>query len=330
MSVSLEEIAHRREKSPLRHMVGSQPFWVTVALGLICLVMSQISEVFFTEDNFFNVTRNFAFIGIIAMGMTAVIITGGIDLSVGSIVGLSGVVTGMVLNAGHSLWAGIAAGLLAALLCGLVNGILIAYVRLSSFIVTLGMFGIARSLAQVLSENHMIYEFGPDEKLFFALGGVTIYGFANPFILLVVLIFVFMIVVRYTTWGRWVFALGGNENAARLTGVPVNRMKLSVYMLSALMAGISAVLLVGWQGAAINAMGTGYELRVIASSVIGGADLMGGAGGAYGAFIGAALIEVIRNSLLLAGVDANWEGTFVGLFIVFAVLLSKLRGMRSG
>ena len=330
MKVSPQEIAQRREHGPLRAMIRSQPFWVTVALTLICVVMSQISNVFFTEDNFFNVTRNFAFIGIIAMGMTAVIITGGIDLSVGSVVGLSGIVTGMVLNAGHSLWAGIAAGLLTALLCGLVNGILIAYVRLSSFIVTLGMFGIARSLAQVLSENHMIYEFGPDEKLLFALGGGTVYGFANPFILLAVLTVVFMIVFRYTTWGRWVFALGGNEHAAHLTGVPVDRMKLSVYMLSALMAGISAVLLVGWQGAAINAMGTGYELRVIASSVIGGADLMGGAGGAYGAFIGAALIEVIRNSLLLAGVDANWEGTFVGLFIVFAVLLSKFRGMRSG
>ncbi len=330
MSVSLEEIAQKREHSPLRKMVRSQPFWVTIALVLICAVMSQVSDVFFSDDNLFNVTRNFAFIGIIAIGMTAVIITGGIDLSVGSIVGLSGIVTGLVLHAGHPLWAGIAAGLLTALLCGLVNGILIAYVRLSSFIVTLGMFGIARSLAQVLSENHMIYEFGPDEKLFFALGGGTIYGFANPFILLIVLVAVFMVVFRYTTWGRWVFALGGNENAARLTGVPVNRMKLSVYLLSALMAGISAVLLVGWQGAAINAMGTGYELRVIASSVIGGADLMGGAGGAYGAFIGAALIEVIRNSLLLAGVDANWEGTFVGLFIVFAVLLSKFRGMRSG
>jgi ribose transport system permease protein len=330
MNLSLEEIAQRKENSSLRTMIRSQPFWVTVALALICVVMSQISNVFFTEDNFFNVTRNFAFIGIIAMGMTAVIITGGIDLSVGSVVGLSGIVTGLVLNAGHSLWVGIVAGLLTALLCGLINGILIAYVRLSSFIVTLGMFGIARSLAQVLSENHMIYEFGPDEKLLFALGGGTIYGFANPFILLAALTIVFMIVFRYTTWGRWVFALGGNEHAAHLTGVPVNRMKLSVYMLSALMAGISAVLLVGWQGAAINAMGTGYELRVIASSVIGGADLMGGAGGAYGAFIGAALIEVIRNSLLLAGVDANWEGTFVGLFIVFAVLLSKFRGMRSG
>jgi ribose transport system permease protein len=330
MSLSPEDLAQKKGKGPLAEMLRSQPFWVTVALALMCVVMSQVSDVFFTEDNFFNVTRNFAFIGIIAIGMTAVIITGGIDLSVGSIVGLSGIVTGLVLHAGHSLWAGIIAGLVTALLCGLVNGILIAYVRLSSFIVTLGMFGIARSLAQVLSENHMIYEFGPDEKLFFQLGGGTIYGFANPFILLVLLTLVFSVIFRYTTWGRWVFALGGNEHAARLTGVPVNRMKLSVYLLSALMAGISAVLLVGWQGAAINAMGTGYELRVIASSVIGGADLMGGAGGAYGAFIGAALIEVIRNSLLLAGVDANWEGTFVGLFIVFAVLLSKFRGMRSG
>jgi len=329
MSESAEEIAYRKDKGPLREMLRSQPFWVTVALVLICVVMSRVSNVFFTDDNFFNVTRNFAFIGIIAMGMTAVIITGGIDLSVGSIVGLSGIVTGLVLTAGHSIWAGIGAGLLSALACGLVNGILIAYVRLSPFIVTLGMFGIARSLAQVLSENHMIYQFGPDEKLLFALGGGTIFGFANPFILLVALTAVFWVVFRYTTWGRWVFALGGNEQAARLTGVPVNRMKLSVYLLSALMAGISAILLVGWQGAAINAMGTGYELRVIASSVIGGADLMGGAGGAYGAFVGAALIEVIRNSLLLAGVDANWEGTFVGLFIVFAVLLSKLRGMRS-
>ena len=130
MSVSLEQIAQKGGKGPLREMVSSQPFWVTIALGLICLVMSQVSEVFFTGDNFFNVTRNFAFIGIIAIGMTAVIITGGIDLSVGSIVGLSGIVVGMVLHAGHSLGASIAAGLLTALACGLVNGILIASVTM--------------------------------------------------------------------------------------------------------------------------------------------------------------------------------------------------------
>jgi ribose transport system permease protein len=330
MSVSVQHAAHQREHTPLRALIANQPFWVTIALGLICLVMAQVSDVFFTKDNFFNVARNFSFIGIIALGMTAVIITRGIDLSVGSIVGLSGMITGMALNAGHSWWFGILAGLLAAVACGLVNGVLIAYLNLSSFIVTLGMFAVARSLAQVLSQNHMIYEFGPDERLFIQIGGGTTLGMANTFIVLLVLTVVFMIAFRYSGWGRWVYAIGGNEQAARLTGVPVDRVKLSVYMLSGLMSGISAVLLVAYQGAAINAMGTGYELRAIASSVIGGTDLMGGAGGAYGTFIGAALIEVIRNSLLLAGVDANWEGTFVGLFIVFAVLLSKFRELKSG
>jgi ribose transport system permease protein len=330
MSVSVQQAAHQREHTPWRALIANQPFWVTIALGLICLVMAQVSDVFFTKDNFFNVARNFSFIGIIALGMTAVIITRGIDLSVGSIVGLSGMVTGMMLNANHSWWFGILAGLLTAVACGLVNGVLIAYLNLSSFIVTLGMFAVARSLAQVLSQNHMIYEFGPDERLFIQIGGGTTFGMANTFIVLLVLTIVFMIAFRYSGWGRWVYAIGGNEQAARLTGVPVNRVKLSIYMLSGLMSGISAVLLVAYQGAAINAMGTGYELRAIASSVIGGTDLMGGAGGAYGTFIGAALIEVIRNSLLLAGVDANWEGTFVGLFIVFAVLLSKFRELKSG
>jgi ribose transport system permease protein len=330
MSASLEQVARQREYTPVKALLAHQSIWVTLALAIICLVMAQVSNVFWTEDNLFNITRNFSFIGIIALGMTAVIITRGIDLSVGSVVGLSGMVTGMVLYAGHSWWWGIVSGVLTALACGLVNGVLIAYLNLSSFIVTLGMFAVARSLAQVLSQNRMIYEFGPDEKIFSVIGGGTVFGMANPFVVLLVLTVVFMLALRYTSWGRWVYAIGGNEQAARLTGVAVNRVKVSVYVLSGLMSGISAALLVGYQGAAINAMGTGYELRAIASSVIGGADLMGGAGGAYGTFIGAALIEVIRNSLLLAGVDANWEGTFVGLFIVFAVLLSKFRELRSG
>jgi ribose transport system permease protein len=330
MRILVEQVTRQREYNILRAVLAHQPFWVTIALGVICLVMGQVSEVFLTKDNFFNVTRNFSFIGIIALGMTVVIITRGIDLSVGSIVGLSGMVAGMVLNAGYSMWFGIASGLLTAAACGLINGVLIAYLNLSSFIVTLGMFAVARSMAQVLSQNHMIYEFGPDEQLFAAVGGGILLGVAIPFIVLVLLTALFMIMLRYTSWGRWVYAIGGNEQAARLTGVPVKRIKLSVYVLSSVMSGISALLLVSYQGAAINAMGTGYELRAIASSVIGGADLMGGAGGGYGTFIGAALIEVIRNSLLLAGVDANWEGTFVGLFIVLAVLLSKFRETRSG
>jgi ribose transport system permease protein len=135
-------------------------------------------------------------------------------------------------------------------------------------------------------------------------------------------------VLRFTTWGRHLYAIGGNEQAARLTGVPVNRVKLQAYVVSAMTAALSAVMIIGWQGSAINALGMGYELRVIASTVIGGANLMGGEGGAYGAFIGAALIEVIRNSLLMAGVDANWQGAFVGTFIILAVLLERIRGRK--
>src|SRR3954464_11465948 len=151
MKESAEEIAQRKDKGALRQMVRSQPFWVTIALLVMCLIMSRMSSVFFTEDNFLKLTRNFPFIGIIAMGMTAVIIRGGIDLSVGSVVGISGMVTAMVLNGGHSWWPGRLAGLLVALVCGLVNGLLIAYHRLSSFIVTLGMFGVDQSLEEVLS-----------------------------------------------------------------------------------------------------------------------------------------------------------------------------------
>ena len=284
----IEEVTSLKERSFLQGALASQPFWVTIALLVICAVMTlKQPDAFASADNFFNITRNFAFIGIMALGMTAVILTGGIDLSVGSVMGLVGVVSGLLLQ-GENHWAvAIAAGLATGAVVGAVNGVLVAYVGLPSFVVTLGMLSIARSLAVVLSQNKIIYQLGP--------------------------------------WGDAFDAIGGNENAARLTGVPVKRIKLQAYILCGLTAAIASIMIVGWQGSAINALGTGYELRVIASTVIGGASLLGGEGGAYGAVIGAALIEVIRNSLLMAGVDSNWQGTFVGLFIILAVLLQRIR-----
>lgn len=325
--VAIEEVTDLRERSFLQKIVASQPFWVTMALIAICLVMSWLQPASFpTTDNFFNITRNFAFIGIMALGMTCVILTGGIDLSVGSIMGLVGVVCGLVLQAEQHWLLAIVAGLAAGALAGAVNGALIAYVGLPSFVVTLGMLSVARSLAIVLSQNKMIYEFGPYGDTFNAIGGGDVMGIANPVWVLVILALVFGFVFNFTAWGRWLFAIGGNEQAAKLTGVPVDRIKLQAYVVSGLMAAVASVMIVGWQGSAINALGIGYELRVIASTVIGGANLIGGEGGAYGAFVGAALIEVIRNSLLMAGVDANWQGTFVGIFIVLAVLLERIRG----
>jgi ribose transport system permease protein len=329
-SVAINDVTSLKERSLVARLFASQPFWVTVALVVMCAVMSAYQpQAFATSENFYNITRNFAFVGLMAVGMTAVILTGGIDLSVGSIMGVVGVVCGLVLQAEHHWALAILAGLAAGALAGGVNGFFIAYVGLPSFVVTLGMLSIARSLAIVLSQNRMIYEFGPHGDTFIEIGGGSILGLANPVWALIVLALLFGFLFNFTAWGKYLYAIGSNEHAARLTGVPVKRIKFQAYVVSGLTAALASVLIVGWQGSAINALGQGYELRVIASTVIGGADLMGGAGGAYGAVVGAALIEVIRNSLLMAGVDANWQGAFVGLFIVLAVLLQRIRGKRS-
>jgi ribose transport system permease protein len=326
MTTLLEESIDRRTHSPLTWLMSRQTFWVFVAAAVAVVALSLATDTFATQRNLFNVTRNFAFVGIIALGMTAVIVTGGIDLSVGSILCLAGMVLGVVMNAGYSIWAGVGAALFTSLAIGALNGVLIAYVRMPPFVVTLGMLAIARSLAMVASNNRMVYDFGPDQAKLLALGGGTTLGVANPVIALVVLALITGYLFRWTQWGRHVFAIGGNEQAARLAGVRVNCIKVGVYMISALTAGITAVLEVGWLGAVTTNLGQSMELAVIAAAVIGGANLSGGTGTAFGAVIGAALIEVIRNSLLLLGVDAFWQGTFVGSFIVLAVMFDKLKG----
>jgi ribose transport system permease protein len=336
-SVEIGDITGLKERTLAQRLLASQAFWVTVTVLLICLATAyQEPQTFPTKANFFNITRNFAAIGIMALGMTAVILTGGIDLSVGSVMALVAVGTARVLEAGHPWYAGCAAGLTLGLAAGLVNGYLVAYVRLPAFVVTLGTLSVARSLAIVLSENRVIYQLGPDAVAFKWIGGgqVVLPWIALPlshlFLVLVVSAIIFAIVLKWGTWGRNLYAIGGNENAARLTGIPVDRVKLQAYVLSSMMTALAALLMTGWAGSASNGLGKGYELYVIAAAVIGGANLMGGHGGAYGAFIGAALIFLIRNSLIMFGVDANWYDLFVGLFIILAVLLERIRARSSG
>jgi len=332
MDMASESAAARSHRGIWHRMIAKQAFWVTIAVFLIPIAMTLVeptfSSAFWKEENFFNVTRNFAFIAIIALGQVTVMITGGIDLSVGSVLAVSGIVLGLVMSNDYSFWTGSLVAILAGVVCGFFNGYLISYLRLSPFVVTLGMLSIGRSLALAISNNKFFYQFGHDQKLLIEIGGGRTLGIANPVLILVVLTLFMGFVLRYTRWGRHLYAIGGNENAARLAGVPVDRLKLSVYVLSGFMTAISAILSVGWLGSVTNGIGIGYELRVIASTVIGGANLLGGEGGAYAAFIGAALIEVIRNSLLLAGVNPYWQGTFVGLFIILAVLLERLRGRK--
>lgn len=320
-----DSITDRREVSGLGAILRTQPFWVLMAILALGVVMSFVSDVFFTERNMFNITRNFAFFGIMALGMSAVICTAGIDLSVGSLVGLSGIVTGLIMQSGYGIELGFLGCMAVSAAVGFTNGALIAYLRMPPFVVTLGMMSIVVSLGRVVSDNKMVYEFGPDMELFEWIGGENVLGVPNVVWVMIFLTAIFWWVWRYTTWGRWVIAIGGNAQAAKLAGIPVERMIVSVYVVCSLCAGLSAFLFVGYTGSVTNGMGFTWELTVIAATVIGGANLMGGVVFALGAPIGAALIELIRNSLLLAGIPAMWQQFFVGLFLIIAVLLEQIR-----
>ncbi len=318
-------ITQRQEVSAIGAIIRTQPFWVFVAILCIATVMTFVSDAFMTERNMFNITRNFAFFGIMALGMSAVICTAGIDLSVGSLLGLCAITLGLTMQSGWGIEMGFIVCMLTAAIVGFINGFLIAYLKMAPFVVTLGMLAMARSIAMVLSNNKMIYEFGPDMELFEWIGGESMLGVPNVVWLLIVMTLIFWWIWKYSTWGRWVVAIGGNAHAAKLAGIPVERMIVSVYVVCSMCTGLAAFMFIGYTGSATNGMGVSYELNVIAATVIGGANLMGGIVYAFGAAIGAALVELIRNSLLLAGIPALWQQFFVGLFLILAVLLEQIR-----
>ncbi|MBC7477640.1 MAG: ABC transporter permease [Pseudorhodobacter sp.] len=329
MTSSLTTSIAQKQQSRLTSLLASQTFWVFIAVIVASIALSLSTDSFATSKNLYNITRNVTFTAIIALGMTLVIITGGIDLSVGSVLCLCSMVLAVVMHAGYSIEVGIAASLATALVVGAFNGFLIAYIGLPPFVVTLGMLSVARSLAMVASGNTVVFEFGPDHNTLLALGGgAWFFGIANPVMYTIILGLLTGFVLRWTAFGRHVFAIGGNENAATLTGVPVKAIKVAVYMISSMSAGIAGIVQTGWLGAVTTNIGAGMELQVIAAAVIGGANLAGGGGTALGAIIGAMLIEVIRNSLGLLGINAFWQGTFIGGAILFAVMFDRLANYR--
>jgi ribose transport system permease protein len=354
-STTLDDTINRQTYTTVGWLMTRQTFWVFIAAVAAFIYLSIATTAFFTTGNLYNVFRNFAFVGIMGLGMTAVIITGGIDLSVGSVLCLVGMVAGMMMAADWSIWVALPAGLGAGIIVGAVSGVLIAYLGMAPFVVTLGMMSLARSVAMVMSNNTMVFQFGPDHERFIGIGGGSTRNWfdglaawvgpdtalgnmatwlanhvdvPNPAVVLAIMALAFGFAFRWTRWGRYIFAIGGNEQAAILTGVPVRKIKVSVYILSALAAGIAGVLQVGWLGTITTGMGTGMELVVIAAVVIGGANLAGGSGTAFGAVVGAALIEIIRNSLNMLGINPFWQGTFVGGFIILAVFFERVKTLR--
>jgi ribose transport system permease protein len=326
---TIESILDIRERTQLGAALRSQEFWIFIAVLVIAVVVGSIAPNFLTSNNIANVGNNFCFTALIAIGMTPVIMSGGIDISVGSTLGLTGVMLGLVFSAGHSFMFGVGTAVIVGAIVGLINGLFIAYMKLPPFIVTLAMMSMARALTLVVTNNQVVYDFGPASHLLLTLGGGRLLGLPNVLWAVIVLAAVMQFALLMTRWGRYVRAIGGNEKAARMTGIPVDAIKVSVYVLVGAITGLTAVFLVGWLGAATNALGQGQELQVIAGTVIGGANLLGGYGSAIGAVIGSLLLEVIRNALLLAGVNPFWQGLFVGAFILFAVLLERFRSLRA-
>jgi ribose transport system permease protein len=340
-STLAEAIGKETNKGLLAWLFSRQVFWILLATVLAFVYLSIMTKTFMTPQNLFNVTRNFSMVAIIGLGMTVVIIAGGIDLTVGATLLMAAMVTGVVMAADVPLWQAVILAMAASLAVGMANGLLIAVAGMPPFVITLGMMSVVRSLALVLSNNKLISDFGPDQELLYAIGGgwqrldfsflqfilpkAGILLVPNPVLFMIVVALITGFLLRWTQWGRWVFAIGGNEKAAILNGVPVKTVKVSVYMYVAFCAGLSGFLEIGWLGTVTANQGFGRELIVIAASVIGGANLVGGIGTAFGAVVGAALIEVIRNSLTLLGINSFWQGTFVGSFIILAVSFDRFR-----
>jgi ribose/xylose/arabinose/galactoside ABC-type transport system permease subunit len=266
-----------------------------------------------------------------ALGMTTVVVTGGIDLSVGSVMGLAAIVAGLVLQDAEPWWLAMAAGLATGFAAGAVNGVLIAWLGLPPFVVTLGTLSIGRSLAVVLSQNKMIYDFGPDADTIFAIGGGQILGIANPVWVLLALTVVFAAVLHLTRWGRHLYAIGGNEQAARVSGINVGRYKILIYTYAGALSGLAGLVISSRIGSGQPGLGVGYELDAIAAAVIGGTSLSaGGIGTIPGTIAGALIIGVLNNTLDLVNVSAYWQQIIKGLIIVGAVVLDqrKNRGDR--
>ena len=295
-----------------------------VGLVLVALVMFIATPKFLTTQNLLNVGVQAAVTAILAFGMTFVIVTAGIDLSVGSLAALSAICAGWAVSTGGLPgWLALIVGPLVGLIAGAVSGVAIAYGKLPAFIATLAMLSIARGLTLVVSGGRPIEMPGAVTWLGANLGPVPV-----PIVVMIVTALITSFILTRTVFGRSLYAIGGNEEAARLAGLPVKRTTAAVYALSGLFAAIAGLVLAGRLASAQPQAAAGYELDAIAAVVIGGASLSGGVGKASGTLIGALVLAVIRNGLNLLNVTAFWQQVVIGVVIALAVGIDVLRHRR--
>jgi ribose transport system permease protein len=308
-----KKLLHRREAGIFFALVG------------LVILITGFQPNFIGKDNLFIVSRQIALTAIIALGVLFVILTGGIDLSVGSTIGLSGFLCGLAMAAGlHPLLA-IVVGLLTGAAVGAVNGVIVAYVGVTPFIVTLGMLGAAHGAVLVIKQGDSVREIS---KAFIAFGNGSVFGISVPVLILLAIAIACYLVLGRTIFGRQVFAIGGNEKAAALSGINTRAVKFFTYVLCSALAAVSGILYVARFQSAQADSGKGMELDAIAAAVIGGTSLMGGEGSVIGVLLGATIMGVIRNGLVLMRVSPYWQELIIGTIIVLAANLDVIRSRK--
>jgi ribose/xylose/arabinose/galactoside ABC-type transport system permease subunit len=317
----------------IQYLINTREAGIFVIVLLVGVLLTFASPYFFTVSNLQILARLISLNAIIAIGMTMVILLGDIDLSVGSVVALASVVTGFVMvRLGLDLppvvliLLGILAGLLVGVVSGLFNGFLIIKTGVPAFIITLGMMGIARGIALVITKGSSISGL-PTQYL--SLGQGFLFGVPVPVWIMLILAVATHIFLSSTATGRYIYFTGSNKEAAALSGIPVNRIKLLVFMLASTLAAVEAVIETSRMSTAQPAAGVGYELTAIGAVIIGGASFLGGEGTILGTLLGATLLGLIANGLVLLGVSSYWQTVFSGSIIIIAVALDIWRKRRS-
>lgn len=302
-------------------VVGSSEFGIVVALLLLCIIMSFLSPYFLKVANLINILYQISQYTILAVGMSLVILTGGIDLSVGYTVGVCGCLLAYLVANGVNIWVALIGTVAASILVGLVNGILITYLNLAPFIVTLGTGKIMAGLMLMITGGMPI---SIECKLNW-LGSGKVLGIPVAVIVMLLIVILGTIFSRQTLTGRNIYAVGNSERAAALSGINVGRIKILVYVIQAVLAALCAVIATGKLRSADAQLGSGYEMDVIAAVVIGGFNMMGGEGKVWATLVGAAIVGVLKNAFVLLGLAAHWQTMSVGIVVILAVSIDPIK-----
>ena len=300
-----------------------------IVLIVLCVALSIAEPAFRSFGNLINILQQVTVIAVLALGVNVVIFTGGIDISVGSVVAFTGIVMGkLIVEAGMPSPVGIAIALVIGAACGTFNGIMISKFKLQPMIATLAMMSMARGAALTLADGQTITGYSDGFRW---IGVATIPGTEIPvqIVFMILLFALFYYVMKYRKFGRYIYSIGGNEEATRLSGINVDKYKTLAYTVSGLCAAIASVILVAKLNSAQSTAGLDYEMDAIASCVIGGTSLLGGFGSVWGTFVGAIIMIVIRNGLNLLNVSSNLQKLVIGIVILLAVLADSLRHKAS-